>query len=224
MVNGKKIFCVIPAYNEEKNISHVVMKAKEYADEVIVVDDGSHDKTSLLAMEAGALVLRHIINRGQGAGLETGNRYAYRAGADIVVHFDADDQFVASEIGDIVSPLAFADAQVVFGSRFLTRKSNMPWIKKNIFMPLGRLVNRVMVGAVLTDPQCGFRALSRDALGIISIQHDGMAHCSEIINKTFRNGLKAEEVPITVIYHDFGQRFFGGVKIVQDLIIGLFIN
>jgi len=214
-----KTFCVIPAYNEEQTIEKVLSEVMPEVDGVVVVDDGSSDRTFDLAQREGAAALRHKINRGQGAALETGNQYAIKNEADIIVHFDADGQFSASEIKDLVEPIKSGRADMVFGSRFLGKKSNIPWFKKYIILPLARLVNRIFLGVNLTDPQSGFRAMSREAAGKIKIENDGMAHASEILAKTFKSGLKIEEVPITVIYHDFGQRFSGGVKIIKDLIL-----
>jgi len=214
-----KIFVIIPAYNEEKNIVKVLKSVKPLVNRVIVVDDGSSDKTAQLAEQQGVTVLRHLINRGQGAALQTGNQYALKKGGEIIVHFDADGQFLAEEIKDIVQPLEQGEADVVFGSRFLEKKSEIPWFKEKIILPIGKIVNKLMIGVSLTDPQSGFRALSRRAVQNFNIENDGMAHCSEILYKVFKNNFKIKEVPITVIYHNFGQRFSGGIKIIKDLFL-----
>ena len=219
-----KIFCIIPAYNEAKTITGVINKAKPLVSKVVVVDDGSIDKTKELAKAQGVKVLSHIINRGQGAALETGNQYALREGADIIIHFDADGQFLAEEINDIIAPIREGTADIVFGSRFLGKKSNMPAFKKYVIIPLAHLVNKIFTGSNLTDPQNGFRALSKKAAEKIKIEQDGMAHNTEIISKAFGSGLKIKEIPVTVIYHDFGQRFSGGLKIIKDLILARLIN
>ncbi len=214
-----KIIVVIPAYNEEKTIVEVINKVKPLVDEIVIVDDGSSDQTAQLAEKQGVTVLRHLINRGQGAALQTGNQYALKKGGEIIVHFDADGQFLAEEIKDIVQPLEQGEVEVVFGSRFLEKKSEIPWFKKQIIIPLAHLANKLIIGFSLTDPQSGFRALSRKATEMIQIENDGMAHCSEILYKVFKNNFKIKEVPITVIYHDFGQHFGGGIKIIKDLFL-----
>lgn len=218
------IFCVIPAYNEEKNIISVLDDVKKYVERIVVVDDCSADKTYELAGRAGAVVLRHIVNRGQGAALRTGTEYALKNGADIIVHFDADGQFLAKEIKDIIRPIENSEAEIVFGSRFLEKKSSMPFFKKYFIMPLAMLFINMMGVKKITDPQSGFRALSRKAAEAIKIEHDGMAHCSEILVKTFQNKLKFKEVPITVIYSEFGQRFGGGARIIKDIFIKKIIS
>jgi len=214
-----KILCVIPAYNEEKNISKTVESAKKYINDILVINDGSKDKTKELAKEAGAKVLSHIINRGQGAGLETGNEYARRHNYDIVVHFDADGQFLAEEIPDILKPIIENGYPMSFGSRFLNKKTKMPWFKKHIIMRLAKAMNYIFLGIRTTDPQSGFRAMNKQALKKIKIENDGMAHCSEILAKTYKYGLVFKEVPITVIYNEFGQSLGSGFKTVKDLLI-----
>jgi len=140
------------------------------------------------------------------------------------VHFDADGQFMAQEIKDIIAPITAGEADVVFGSRFLSKKSNIPRLKKYFILPLAKIVNRIFLGVNLTDPQSGFRAMTATAAKKIKIEQDGMAHCSEIMYKAFSNNFKVKEIPITVIYHNFGQRFSGGLKILKDLLISRIIN
>jgi len=213
-----RVFCVIPAYNEAKTIADVISQVKPLVDEVVVVDDNSQDNTLTLAKEAGATALHHPINRGQGAALQTGNAYALEHSADIIVHFDADGQFLSQEIADVVQPIKDQKAEIVFGSRFLEKKTNLPWSKKHLIMPLARLINKLFFGINLTDPQSGFRAMTKDVARQIKIENDGMAHCNEILIKSFKNKYRIQEVPITVIYHEFGQKFSGGFRIIKDLI------
>ena len=227
----KKIYCVIPAFNEEKNIINTIKQVKEHVDEVIIIDDGSTDKTSELANTQGVSVIKHVINRGQGASLQTGNEYAIKMGADIIVHFDADGQFLANEINDVVKPIIESNHDVVLGSRFLGKKSNIPWTKEYIIFPIANLFNKIFLGVNLTDPQNGFRAMSSRFLNKIFIENDGSAHCSEILFKAFRNKYKIAEVPVTVIYKDYGQNILkgkgrgsGGIRIIKDLIWGKLIN
>ncbi len=224
-VMNKKIFCIIPAFNEEGKIAKVIKDVFPFFDKIIIVDDGSFDNTYKEAKKSGVVVLRHLINRGQGAALETGNQYALKNGVDFVVHFDADGQFLSDEINDILEPLKDDKYDIVFGSRFLGKKNNMPFFKKNILFPVARLIN-LFLGVKTTDPQSGFRAMNRKALEKIKIKNDGSAHCSEILSKAFKFKLKIKEIPITVLYDEFGQGIFGGkgkgsggIKIIKDLII-----
>jgi len=214
-----KIACIIPAWNEEKNITKVVESVKPYADFIIVINDKSQDTTAELAEKAGAIVINHPINRGQGASLQTGNDYALSLGADIIVHFDGDDQFLAEEINDMIEPIKRGEADIVFGSRFLGKETNFPFLKKNVIYPLAQIFTRLILGVRLSDPQNGFRAMNRQAAEEIRIINREMAHNSEIQSKAFSGKLRVAEVPITVIYHHFGQKLSGGIKIMKDLLI-----
>lgn len=215
---------IIPAYNEARRISKVLQELERgYPDALlVVVDDCSDDATVEQARTAKAAVLRQVVNRGQGAALRTGTRYALEQGADYIAHFDADGQFAAADIARAVATLEHNEADVVFGSRFLTgAQANVPPFKRYVIMPLAQLFNRLL-GIRLSDPQTGFRVLNRTAAERVNWQHDRMAHCSEIQQAVFAAGLRVKEIPITVTYHEYGQRFAGGFKIVSDILFGTF--
>lgn len=219
-----KTCCVIPAYNEAAKIQLVVENLRFFVDEIIVVDDNSNDETFELAKKTPALVVRHIINRGQGAALRTGTALALEGGADIIIHFDGDDQFQASDIPAIIKPIINNQADAVLGSRFLGVESNLPKLKKYFIMPLARFINRLFFDIRLSDPQSGFRALSRQSALTFEIENDGMAHCSEIIYKLFKNNNRVTEVPIKVVYHEYGQKLSGGLRIIKELVIQKLIS
>jgi len=212
-----KTICVIPAYNESSSLSKVINDLVGLVDKIVVVDDASTDSTLEILKSLPVEVLSHVINRGQGAALRTGTIYALQQGADIIVHFDADGQFRAEDIGRLIEPIKQGQAEVVFGSRFLDNTTIMPNFKRTVIMPLARLVNSLFFNIRLTDPQSGFRALSRRAAEKITWQQDRMAHCSEILVLAHRSNLPLTEVPITVLYANFGQRLGGGFKILRDL-------
>ncbi len=213
-----KVFVVIPSYNEAHNIEAVLASLQKYNYQIVVVDDGSSDQTAHLASRAGAIVLRHEINRGQGAALYTGTLYALDQGADIIVHFDADGQFVASEISRVIEPLVEGRADIVFGSKFL-QANQIPPLKKFLIIKPAIWLNNFLTGLKLSDVHNGFRALSRVAAQKIQIKQDAMAHASEIVAQTKKLGLRYQEVPVTVLYREFGQGFGGGVKILIDWFI-----
>lgn len=214
------MFIVIPAYNEEENITGVIsgLIALYPGAKIVVVDDGSEDGTVEAASQARAIVLKHLINRGQGAALATGTEYALSQGADIIVHFDADGQFEARDVAALVEPIKNGQAEVVLGSRFLNRANHIPFSKKYFILPLARAVNFLFTGLWLSDAHNGLRALSRRAAESIKIEQDRMAHNSEIIAQLKKNNLKFVEVPVRVVYHRYGQGFWGGLKIIKDLI------
>jgi len=219
-------FVVIPAFNEEKNICPVLRDIFSLNPnfKIVVVDDGSSDNTAEVARSCGALVLRHLINRGQGAALKTGTDYAVQQGAEIIVHFDADRQFEPKEISLMIEPVLKGEVEVVLGSRFLSKNNHLPWTKKKIILPLARVINFLFTGCWLSDAHNGFRVLSRRAAEVLDLKQDRMAHNSEIIRLIKENKLSFKEQGVTVYYHQYGQRFSGGVKIIKDLIIGNFLK
>ncbi len=215
---------IIPAYNEEEKIGSVVRGLLNHVDSVVVVDDGSKDRTSEIAKQAGAVVLRHNINRGQGAALQTGHEYALANGADYVLHFDGDAQFDVLDVAPAFEKLKSTGADVLFGSRFLGKKSNIPFLKKNIIFPFARIFNRHFTGVKLTDIHNGFRIMNRKALENIKIKQDRMAHATEIIGLVRKKGLKYIEFPVKVVYCEYGQGFSGGLRILGDLFTNKFVK
>lgn len=219
------IFVVVPAYNEEKQIGRVVRGLFEHGyNNVVVVNDGSIDNTAAEAALAGATVLTHPVNRGQGAALQTGNEYALSAGAESIVHFDADGQFNPADIAGGMEKITNDGYEVVLGSRFLDGRSQIPWFKKYFILPLARIINGFLTGVKLTDVHNGFRILSRTAAEKIKITQDGMAHNSEIVAQIRIHNLKYAEHPVEVVYYEFGQGIGGGIKNIKDFILGKFLN
>jgi glycosyltransferase involved in cell wall biosynthesis len=214
-----KICAVVPAYNEEETISGVVEGAKRYCQHVIVVDDGSEDKTFERAREKGAQVLRHPANMGVGFATKTGNDFAVEKGYEVIVNLDSDGQHSASSIPEAVRLLQEEDVDIVIGSRFLKGRKKMPWILKlgNSFLTLA---NRVMFGSAITDTQSGFRVLTSNAWKTLSIESTGYTICSEIAAKVGMKKLKYAEVPIETIYLDKfkGTTIFDGIKIFSNMV------
>jgi len=214
------IFVVVPAFNEQEKIGRVIRGLFENGyNNVVVVDDGSKDETAATAQLAGATVLKHRMNRGQGAALQTGNEYTLQAGARIVVHFDADGQFNPKDIAGAIDKMVQRNLDVVLGSRFLDKRSNIPFFKKFFILPISRLINNFFTGLNLSDVHNGFRILSQKALEKIKITQDGMAHNSEIPKLIKENKLRYEEHPVEVSYEENGQGVVGGFKILYDLFI-----
>lgn len=219
-----KIFILIPAYNEEKTVSSVVFEAKKFG-QVVVIDDGSTDYTKKLAKDAGAIVLSHIINRGQGAALQTGMDYAIKKDCDIIVHFDADGQHKAEDIGKIIDPILSGQAEVTLGSRFLQvgKFEEIPFTRY-LILKLAVIFTRFISEIKITDTHNGFRALSKNAAQKIKITQDGMAHASEILDEIIKNNLKYKEVAVQIKYskHSLkkGQNSLNFINILKDLFFG----
>ncbi|NUM25136.1 MAG: glycosyltransferase family 2 protein [Candidatus Buchananbacteria bacterium] len=218
-----KVIAVIPAFNEARVIGRVINEVKSRVDEVVVVDDGSTDETFAVSESTGAVVLQHVINRGQGAALQTGIIFALKRQADIIVTFDADGQHQASEITRMTEPLLLGKVDVVLGSRFLDFSSNMP-PSRRLVLQLATLFTKVYTGLKVTDTHNGFRAFSRLAAEKIEIKQDGMAHASEIIEQIKKRQLRFVEVAVKIVYSDYslqkGQKLSNSFKILWDLIIG----
>lgn len=192
---------IIPAYNETSRIQAVIRDVLAYVPRVVVVDDCSCDDTGDRAREAGAIVLKHLINRGQGAALQTATDYAlHQLGAEVIVHFDADGQMQASDINRLVAPIVRGEADIVLGSRFLgTRAENMPLFRR-IMLRAGVLFIAIVSGLKITDSQNGFRALSRTAALELRITLDRIAHASEILDLIKVRSLRYQEQPVTIRY------------------------
>ncbi|MCD4705986.1 glycosyltransferase family 2 protein [bacterium] len=214
------IFIIIPAFNEEKNIKAVIEDVKNEIpnSNIVVVDDCSNDDTVRITRNQGVVVLKHIINRGQGAALQTGNEYAIQKKADIIVHFDGDGQHMAKDIKKIIQPIIEDAADIVLGSRFLSVENRIPATKKFFILKPALLFNYAFTGLKLSDVHNGLRAMSKKAATKIKITQDKMAHNTEIISEIKRNKLRYKEVPVQVIYNEYGQNFFDGLKIIKDLI------
>lgn len=215
---------VVPGYNEAKRIGSVVRDLFNHVDLVIVVDDGSKDNTAQIAREAGAVVLQHRINRGQGASLQTGHEYTLQIGADYVLDFDGDGQFDVLDIQPAMEKIKECKADVLFGSRFLEESSNMPLSKRYLIHPLGKIFNKIFFRVKLSDVHNGFRILNKKALEKIKITQDRMAHATEIPAQVFQSDLKWVEFPVKVLYREYGQSGRGAIQIIKDLIFGKFLK
>lgn len=226
-INFNHTWIVLPAHNEARHITQTLqdLLAQGFKN-IVVVDDGSTDETPHLVKKFPVFLLKHTLNRGQGAALQTGTDFALLKNAQIIVHFDADGQFLAQEISSAIQPLLSHQTDIVLGSRFLniTQKHSIPWLKRKIILPVSRLINNVVTGIKLTDAHCGFRAMTQATAQKIKITQDGMSHNTQIISQIKKNKLKYQEVPITVIYNEFGQGIDGGFKILKELFINNFVK
>lgn len=219
---------VIPAFQAANTLPGVLEAVSPYVDGIVVVDDGSSDLTTDVAKHPKAFALRHAINRGQGAALRTGTAAALELGADIVIHVDADGQHDPSYIPSILAPIQNNEADIVIGSRFLGVPTEGAPLQRRILHRLIRQFNRWILGipANITDPQCGFRAMSAAAAKGVRFHQDRYAHASEILRIVTRSSWRWREVPVRVIYSQEslrqGQKSTDAIKIVWQLVIGAF--
>jgi glycosyltransferase involved in cell wall biosynthesis len=212
------VWIVIPAYNEETAIASVIADIRTAGYEnILVVDDGSRDHTATIAEQAGAEVLKHILNRGQGAALKTGIQYLRETyDPDVIVTFDADGQHDARDLASIIRPVLNQEVDIVLGSRFLERHHSIPFFRK-MTLRLGIIFTNVVSRIHLTDTHNGFRALGRKAYQTIEITHRGMEHASDIIDEISRHHLRYCEVPVKITYSEYslqkGQKSSNFLKI-----------
>jgi glycosyltransferase involved in cell wall biosynthesis len=218
MLNSR-VWVIIPAYNEEKNIARVLAGLKKIAANILVVDDASSDRTPEICRDQGVFCISHKINRDQGAALQTGNEAALDLGAEVIVHFDADGQMKPEEIADMVEPILNNKADITLGSRFINNKTKMPWTKRHLILKPAIIFNWIFTGIKLSDAHNGFRALSAEAAKKINIRQDGKSHASEILEQIYEHKLRWQEVPVEIIYNEYGQGFMGGLKIIKNLLL-----
>jgi UDP-N-acetylglucosamine---dolichyl-phosphate N-acetylglucosaminyltransferase len=213
---------VIPAYNEERTIIEVIRGLKRHGfARLIVVDDGSRDRTSKLASQEDVVLLRHILNRGLGGALGTGITASLRLGAEAIVTFDADGQHDPDDIARLLEPIKKEEADVVIGSRML-EPTGVPYPRR-IANWTANIVTYLLFRGWTTDSQSGLRAFSSQAAARIQIMTSGMEVSSEIIAETIKHRLTRKEVPVQAIYTDYslskGQSFRVGLQTLRKLIL-----
>ena len=217
----EKLFIIIPAFNEEKTIGKLLVKLKSAGyKNIIVIDDCSQDKTGEVAEKVGAVVLRHIINRGVGGAWRTGFAYALKQDAEIIITMDADLQHRVENIPNLVKPILNKKAEVVIGRRKFSSKK-MPF-SRELANRIGNLFTYLVSGHIMADSQSGFRCFSLKALKKMKFSSNKMEICSEMISEIKKNKLKLVEVPISTVYTKYslskGQSFKQGIKTLIRLI------
>jgi len=194
-----KITIGIPAYNEEKNIALIITKLKKITDSIIVCDDGSTDMTADISKNLGAVVISHKKNMGYGVAINSIFQKSKEINSDLLVTFDADGQHRVEDIEKVIEPIKNNEADLVIGSRFLNKKSNVPNYRKIGIKVITQITNTTMKKK-LTDSQSGFRAYNKQVLSQISPSDIGMGISTEILIKSSSKGLRIMEVPITILY------------------------
>lgn len=223
----RETFVVVPAYNEVRVIGDVVRGLLATFANVVVVDDASSDGTAAVLKDLPVTVVRHLINLGQGAALQTGITLALERGASCIVTFDADGQHRVEDAEHAVRTLGGAGCDVVCGSRFLGTRSNVPPVRKMILKLAVGLAN-LTTGTRMTDAHNGLRALSRKAASCLDLSQSGMAHASQIISQLRQHGMQIREVPVQIHYTEYslakGQSSLNSINILFDLLIGRFLK
>ena len=224
----KDVYLVVPAFNEEKTVSQIIEGIAERGYNVILVNDGSRDKTLKLAIESKRkypnqiFVVSHVINRGLGAALKTGMVVALNKGAEYIVTFDADGQHEIADIPKVCKPLQDGEADVVIGARPF---EDMP-ISKSFANYIMNALTLIFYGRNVKDSQSGLRAFTAHAADVINIVSRGYGVSSEFIKEISDKNLRLAEVTITTIYtpetQNKGTDAIVGLKILTKMVIDLF--
>jgi glycosyltransferase involved in cell wall biosynthesis len=221
------VFVVVPVFNERPTIDGVLRELVAICPNVVVVDDGSSDGTAAVARRRARWTLRHPVNRGQGAAIQTGLDFARRRGAGVIVTFDGDGQHDPQEIEHIVAPIRRGECDVVLGSRFLGSAPRLPAARR-LAIRLAVVVTRVLTGLAVTDTHNGLRAFSDRAAARIDITLDRMAHASELLDIIAREKLAWCEVPVHIRYTDYslgkGQTLANAPRVLLHYLIGRLVG
>lgn len=193
----QQVIVGMPAYNEERYIGSIVLQARQYADEVIVIDDGSSDNTAKVAKLAGATVVQHGENKGYGAAIQSILAQAKERNPDVLVLLDADAQHDPAEISSLTKAI-FEGYDLTIGSRKLHRHDIPAY--RQVGQKVISYFTRILSRSKLSDTESGFRAFSRQAIAVLELKENGMAVSAETISEATAKGLKITEVPISAIY------------------------
>jgi polyprenyl-phospho-N-acetylgalactosaminyl synthase len=216
-----EVWIVVPAFNEAAVIGDVIADVGSVFDHVVCVDDGSTDGTGEIARRAGAHLVRHPINLGQGAAIQTGVEYARKQpGARVFATFDADGQHRVKDVAAMIERLAEGDVDVVIGTRFAGQEGSRPPLMKRIVLRTAARLSRRGRRLGLTDTNNGLRVFNKTVADGLDITMSGMSHANEIIMMIAENHWRVAEFPVEVLYTEYskskGQPLLNGVNIVFD--------
>ena len=215
------VWIVIPAFNEAAVIGEVIADVRSVFDHVVCVDDGSTDGTGDIARLAGAHLVRHPINLGQGAAIQTGVEYARKQpGAQVFATFDADGQHRVNDMAAMIDRLGAGDVDVVIGTRFGTQQGSRPPFLKRIVLQTAARLSRRGRRMGLTDTNNGLRVFNKKVADGLNITMSGMSHANEFITLIDENHWRVAEEPVEVLYTEYskskGQPLLNGVNIIFD--------
>jgi len=222
---------VVPAYNEERNIARVVAELKEHDPglDVVVVSDGSYDRTGDVAREAGAKVLELPFNLGIGGAVQTGFRYAWENGYDLAVRCDGDGQHIPAELPKVIAPVVAGDADIAIGSRFVANGGYKSSVTRRVGIRLLALVVSAIARQRVTDATSGFQALNRRALELFAADYPHDYPEVEGMVMTIKHRLRLVEVPVEMREREHGRSSITALrsiyymaKVLTALFVGLF--
>ena len=217
------VWLIVPLFNEASVVRDVVADARATFPNIVCVDDGSTDHSIAEALAGGATVLRHPINLGQGAALQTGMEFSReQPGAQYFVTFDSDGQHQVSDAEAMVERLRTEPYDIIVGSRFLDRRTNASALKRFV-LRVAVLFERISTGVRLTDAHNGLRAFNLHAAFSLNIKQNRMAHASEIVAQIGSHHLRYAEQPVHIVYTEYsrskGQSLWNSVNILSELFV-----
>lgn len=215
---------IVPAYNERESLRKVIsslLSVQLY--KIIVVDDGSAASLHLLVNDLPVIVIRHKVNLGQGAALQTGIDYALPYKPAYIVTFDGDDQHSTADIQSLLLPLQNGSADITLGSRFLKPGLHNASLPRQWILKAARWINYFFTGLYLSDAHNGLRAMNLLAAQKIKMKENRMAHATEFLYAIRKYRLRYREVPVNVTYTAYskskGQSVFNSIRIFFDLVL-----
>ena len=212
---------IVPCYNEGTVIFDVLSHARETFPNIVAVNDGSRDASATEIHAAGAHLVNHPVNLGQGAAIQTGVEYARKQpGAQYFVTFDADGQHQEKDVVRMIERLRTEPLDIIVGTRFAGQEnSQVPWIKRAVLKTVVMLSPRTKKLG-LTDAHNGLRAFNRKVAEEMNIRMNGMSHASEIVSMIDKHGWRVDEEPVDILYTEYsmskGQSLINGVNILAD--------
>lgn len=215
------VYILIPVYNEQRKVSEVISQLKKYFNNIVVINDGSTDSTLEVLNELDVITISHFLNLGQGAAISTGINFIKNLdNATAVITFDADGQHSVEDAVNFANEIIGCKEGIIFGSRFLEHKKNIPPLKRSVLSLVTFITNK-LTKMNLTDTHNGLKAYKKNILKNITITIDGFAFESEIINIVSRNKISYKEMPTNTIYTEYsknkGQKLRNGLIILEDL-------
>ena len=227
MESFDNIYVVIPAFNEGAVLQKTISELKRNFKNVIVVNDGSDDKTREIMENSGIIPIHHPINMGQGASINSGFNFVKNIkSVEAVITFDADGQHASEDAVEFAKEIKNCNEEVIFGSRFLKHEKNIPFLKRFALKFVIKITN-IMLGMKLTDTHNGLKAMKINAIKKIDIKIDNYAFESEMLTQVSKQNMSYKELPTNIIYTNYskkkGQSLRNGLRIIESLIL-LFFN
>lgn len=227
-INRNKVFIIVPAYNEQTVIQHVIDELEKLPYQIIVVDDGSDSALDDILQNRHVFLVRHSINLGQGAAIQTGIDFALSMNAEYIITFDGDGQHQAEDVDILLNNILKYKVDIILGSRFLSKPANGITKKRIALLSMARYVNFLFTGLFLSDAHNGLRCFTKTVAQRINLQQNRMAHATEFLSLARKNKFTYKEVPVTVHYTIYskekGQSFSSSFRIFLDLIINKLVQ